>query len=77
MTTEDDTFRRLKRIPFEEMRQKIADIGRKHDITYQKEQKLKREELEKFGWTLSEYTAEQLRDVARRGRYSMAADIDD
>jgi hypothetical protein len=58
--TEDDTFRRLKRIPYEEMRAQIIQIS------LNLRNGTKSAALKAGGWTYEEYRDERVKDAQRR-----------
>jgi hypothetical protein len=60
--TEDDTFRRLKRIPFEEMRRQIVVLNR---LKYPTRVPLKHQALENGGWTLQEFMLARIEAAQR------------
>ena len=63
---EDDTFRRLKRIPYEEMRRQIVQISVQQFVEGPGSRKRKIDALEAGGWTLEEYRDERVKDAQRR-----------
>jgi len=71
--TEDDTFRRLKRLPFEEMRQQIIQISYQQVKDGPRSTKRKIDALEAGGWKLEEYQDERARDAQRRISAAAAA----
>lgn len=65
--TEDDTFRRLKRIPYEEMRRQIVAISIAQ-LASTNSYRNKLAALNRGHWTLKEYQDEHVKDVQRRTR---------
>lgn len=63
--TEDDTFRILKRIPYEDMRRQIVKISIRQ-ITSNTSYKNKIDALTEGGWTVEEYRDERVKDAQRR-----------
>lgn len=71
--TEDDTFRRLKRIPYEEMRQQIIKISVQQISDGPRSYARKIDALTAGGWTFEEYRDERVLDTQRRNDAAKAA----